>query len=163
MPLKIIEKLLPDRFKPRNPSVRVTNATNDESDLAKTRVNRVEKALEEFDRLDNEAKEFYRDFEPPIEIEKIGSKTFVRLGDAEFIAEYCSDISVKSTGKEPDCTTYYDSSRESIYTNCATHAIIEAHMVSGRTIEFWVNRHALEATYAALQKAHREAIVQSQD
>lgn len=121
--------------------------------------NRVEAAMNEFTRLDNEAREYHRTHKPPVKVENINNRTFVTLGDQEFIAEYCTDIYVSCLGAAPEAIFYEGPTvMESCSIYGARTAEITVALVSGRKINFTCNRHALEATLIALRKAHREAL-----
>lgn len=145
-------------FQPDKTSVSIDNPTEKEKKTSYVAGDRVDEKLKKYQKLDDAAKEFYHTYEPNVQIEHVGNKTFVRLGDQEFIAEYCTDIQVKDLGEAPSASYYSQAyGGESINIYCASNATITANMVSGRTVDFICNRHAVEVVYAALQTAHREA------
>jgi len=145
-------------FCPQESTVAIYEPTEKEKKTARDNKDRIGEKLEEYRKLDDAAKDFYRTYEPSIQIEQVGNKIFVRLGDQEFIAEYCTDIQITELGSPP-CSEYHILVyNEYVSVNCASNAVIVANMVSGRIVEFTCNRHAVDITYAALQMAHRDAV-----
>lgn len=125
----------------------------------------IKETIFDFKTDDEAAKEYYKTWEPPIKIEKVGKRTFIKMGDVEFCANYCSNIQVKNVGSPPEYSHYlshewsiYKASSYSMCLTSACNAVITATMVSGKEVNFSVNRHALDIVLEALREAWKEAL-----
>ncbi len=159
-----------DLFKPNEPEKFISRASEEEVRTVKDNTpkeNGVKKALDRFRALDDEAAEFYRTFEPPVKTEKTGNRTFIKLGDQEFIAEFVTDINVDSLGGGPSASAHHDSFPYHRNTNVMVcgpvAACVSANLVSGKQVKFYCNRHAVDAVYMALRDAWLSALKGSFD
>lgn len=158
---KLYDKII-NRFQAKESETTIDNPTSEEQVTATSndrRYDRTMKSLKEFESLDNAAYEYYRTFTPVFNIKKVGNKTFISMYGQEFIAEYCSSISVLRIGNPPNSRVINEVYAPSeIVVTCASQAVVIVTYGSGKTVEFTCNRHVVDAVYHELLSAYRKVM-----
>lgn len=145
-------------FKAKNETTSIDAMKASPEEKITVEKNRIQDSLDEYERLDGEAREFYRGFVPPIKTTTHKKHKIIGLGDQEFNASYVTDIQVTNTGTPPHCGSDLKIMSYEYYARAALQGCVTVYLVSGREITFTCNRHAVEAVFLGLREAWQKAL-----
>jgi len=160
-----------DFFKSARVFEHIDKLTDDEAETAEKSAikhkNRVDEELKKLVADDEKLKLDYENYKPNIEVEYSGKNHLIKFGGKEFIAEFCTHLSIEKYGHPPSVDYHLNvrmglfdqEPHKSARLRGAVDGSIEVHLVSGNSIVFHCCRHSTETLFEALSKSHKEAMI----